>query len=118
MIHLLKQSTKPVGTSYNRRLVAIASTPEQFHAGKNAAQLIARQPPAEVQQEVAQQNQEEQKFSVPQQPANLGEDGMQVDSANVIRNAASAAESSLDNFRDMTQELKRPQRNRTKTHQQ
>ena len=73
---------------------------------------------AAEQQQVAQQNQEERKMSAQEQAANFGGEGMQVDTANVIQNAASAAESSLDNFRDMTHQLKKSTRNRTKTHQQ
>ena len=118
MIHLLKQTTKPVGTAYKRRLVAIASTPQQFEAAQNPPRVAARVVQPAEQQQVAQPNQEERKMSAQEQAANLGGEGMQVDAANEIRNAASAAESSLDNFRDMTHSLKKSTRNRTKTHQQ
>jgi len=108
MIHLLKQATKPVGSAYKRRLVSIASTPEQFHAAQAPPKVVAKNAPAAAQQQVAQPKQEERKMSAAEQAANLPAEGMQVDAANVIQNAASAADSSLDNFRDMTEQLKKP----------
>jgi len=49
MIHLLKQSTKPIGTKYKRRLVSIGSTPLDFHAAQNPPKVVARNAPAAAQ---------------------------------------------------------------------
>ena len=42
MIHLLKQSSKPVGTAYKRRLVSIGSTPLDFHSKQKEAAMQPR----------------------------------------------------------------------------
>ena len=42
MIHLLKQSSKPVGLAYKRRLVSIGSTPLDFHSKQKDAAMQPR----------------------------------------------------------------------------
>ena len=116
MIHLLKQSSKPVGLAYKRRLVSIGSTPFDFHSKQKDAVMQPRNEAAKS-KKIAKPNLQEENKDAPVVP-NLQPlvDGMAVDSVDLTPLQTGNDASKGAEFRDVQDKLKVPSRNRTKTH--
>jgi len=118
MIHLLKASSKPVGSAYKRRLISIGATPFEFHSQANEAQVQAR---AEVPQSKVKGEkplQEEVKDPPGNRSNSAQAEEMAVDSIEIREANHQAAASSSDGFKNVQEQLRKTSRNRTKTHQQ